>query len=84
MENYPLKKISDYQLPTPKNTRATERGDLLKYFAERMAMTIPRVARHLAHLTKLEDLYYLKSDCEQATTRGVPFGAAFWTAIKPK
>lgn len=62
--------------------RVTERGELLKYFSERLGIPIPRVARHLFHLDELQDLYYLKSDCDQAVARGIPFSAAFWTAIK--
>lgn len=79
-----MKPIIAFKAPELQKTRKTERGELLRYFAERLKMPIPRVARHLGHLKELSDLYYLKSDCDQAAQRGVPFGAAFWTAIKPK
>lgn len=69
---------------SPLPSRKTERGELLKYFSEKLRMPIPRVARHLSHLKELQDLYYLKSECDQAVQRGIPFGAAWWTAIKSK
>lgn len=65
-------------------SKATERGDLLKYLAGKMGWSIPRMAKQLSHLKELQDLYFLKSDCDQAEKRGIQWGAAFWTAIKPK
>lgn len=73
----------EYQVPQPqKKSRVTERGELLKYFSTRLNMPIKRVAFHVGHLKECKDLYYLKSDCEKAEHRGVPFSAAFWHAIK--
>jgi hypothetical protein len=66
-----------------KKSRANERGDLLKYFAEKMKWDIPRVARQVQGVS-VSDLYALKSDCDQASARGVPWSAAFWTATTPE
>lgn len=71
-------------VPVPEKTRKTERGELLKYFSGKLKMPIPRVAKHLEHLKEVRDLYYLKSDCDQAEARGVPWSAAFWTGIRPR
>ena len=70
-------------------SRRTERGDLITYFHERVldkkgkSFRIAFIATKLAHLS-LQDLYYLKSTCEDASRRGKPFGAIFWWSIKAK
>ncbi|MEK7180120.1 MAG: hypothetical protein AAB706_01480 [Patescibacteria group bacterium] len=83
----PIKDLfGDYKIP-PK-TRITERGELLRYFANELNKLVKgmrgynesRVAYFVSHLN-VKDLYFLKSDCEQAQKRGVPFGAAFWHAL---
>lgn len=81
-----MKKIGEFikRQPEKPSARVTERGELLKFFSQKMQMPIPRVARHLGHLKELKDLYYLKSECEQAEKRGIPFGAAWWTGITIK
>lgn len=68
--------------------KATERGELMKYFAERLnpgrvrdgypAMSIPRIAR-LVVAIPTQDLYYLKSVCDKAPD----FAKKFWWEIKP-
>lgn len=63
--------------------RQTERGEALLYISRKTGMTIPRVAFHVSHLKEMKDLYFLISDCDKAEKRGVPWGAAFWTALKP-
>lgn len=75
--------------------RATERGELLKYFAERLNRTraqgglppvsIGRLAR-LLMATEVRDLYYLKSICEDAESRGgmSAFSKKFWWEVNPK
>lgn len=73
----------------PKKTKNTERGELLRYFAERIsagriadgmrAVTVARMARTLAHLS-VKDLYYLKSVCEKAPH----FSKKFWWEVNPK
>jgi hypothetical protein len=73
-----------YTAPIKKGKGPTERGELLKYFSGKLSMKIPRVAFHVAHLKELKDLYFLKSSCDDAERRGVAWGAAFWTSIKPK
>ena len=67
----------------PKKKRQSERGDLLVYFAEKLGVSVGRVAGKVAHL-KLPDLYYLKSTCEQEGKRGTPFGKVFWGSLKIK
>lgn len=66
----------------PKN-KATERGELLKYFAQKLNRPIPYVAFRLTGMD-IPTLYYIKSECGQAEYRGIPWGAAFYTSIKPK
>lgn len=71
-----------------KADKATERGELLKYFAERInparvrdgyaAMSIPRIARLMVAIPT-QDLYYLKSVCDKAPD----FSKKFWWEIKP-
>lgn len=79
-----MKKIGELtKAPELKKTRATERGDLLKYFSGKLKKPIPRVAFALTGMD-LQTLYYIKSDCDQAERKGIPWGAAFWTSIKPK
>lgn len=72
--------FGSYQLPLPKK-RVTERGELLSYFSQRIGKPIGFVAMKVTGL-KLPDLYYLKSSCDQAAVRGVPWGAAFYTSLK--
>jgi hypothetical protein len=64
-------------------TRTTERGELLQYFSQKLNRPIPYVAFRLTKMD-LPTLYYIKSDCDQAANRGIPWGAAFYTSIKPK
>lgn len=60
----------------------SERATLLGYFSEKSGIEIGHIAFMVGHLKDLRDLYYLKSDCDQAATRGVPFSAAFRKALK--
>lgn len=64
--------------------RQTERGELLKYFAGKLGISIPRVAGAVAYLKTLEDLYYLKSICDQYEREGKPWGKCFWGALKAR
>lgn len=66
-----------------KRDRSTERGDLMKYFMDRLnpyrrqdgfpPLTYPWMGRILQGLT-LQDLYYLKSTCDDAKS----FSKTFW------
>ena len=72
-----------------KKERATERGELMKYFMENLnvsrrrdglpPLTMPRMGRLLVAIPT-KDLYYLKSVCDQAKD----FSKKFWWEIKPK
>jgi len=72
-----------------KRDRATERGELMKYFMENLnvsrrrdglpPLTMPRMGRLLVAIPT-KDLYYLRSVCDQAKD----FSKKFWWEIKPK
>ncbi len=72
-----------------KKERATERGELMKYFMERLniarkrdhipPLTMPRMGRLLVAIPT-QDLYYLRSVCDQSKD----FSKKFWWEIKPK
>lgn len=63
--------------------RVTERGELLKYFAGKLGIDIRYVAFKVTSMN-LQDLYFIKSDCDQAEAKGIPWGAAFYTSLKPQ
>ena len=72
-----------------KAERATERGELIKYFMERLnpsrvrdgyaPLTLARTGRPLVAIPT-KDLYSLKSVCDQSKD----FSKKFWWEIKPK
>ena len=74
---------------TNKRDRATERGDMMRYFLDKInrarvgdglpAITMGRMGRLLL-ATPTKDLYYLKSICDQAPN----FSKKFWWEIDPK
>lgn len=66
---------------TTKN-RKTARGELLKFFADKTGRSMGYVAFKCTGLD-MDALYYLQSDMRQANARGVAWGAAFHTALKP-
>ena len=76
-------------VPNAKADRATERGELMKYFLERLnparkkdgyaPLTMGRMARLLL-ATPTKDLYYLKSVCDQSKD----FSKKFWWEVNPK
>lgn len=84
MEDNELKPIAslfhEYEIP-PKKARATERGELLKFFSEKMSRSIPFMAKRLAHLD-IPDLYYLQSVCISYEREGKEFGKAFNGSLK--
>ena len=75
--------------PEKSNARATERGEMMEYFRQRLnrdrakdgypAITMGRLG---AMLTKIptKDLYYLKRRCEDAQH----FSKTFWWLLNPK
>jgi hypothetical protein len=74
---------------THKKERATERGELMQYFRDRLNRTrvrdhlpplsMPRMGRILQAIPT-KDLYYLKSVCDQASD----FSKKFWWEVNPK
>ncbi len=72
-----------------KKERATERGELMQYFMEKLnvsrlrdglpALTMPRMGRLLVAIPT-QDLYYLKRVCDDAKD----FSKKFWWEIKPE
>lgn len=72
-----------------KKERATERGELMQYFRDRLnrarvrdglqELSMPRMGRILQAIPT-KDLYYLKSVCDQATD----FSKKFWWEVNPK
>jgi hypothetical protein len=78
-----------------KRSRATERGELLRYFMQQLnrprksdglpALTLPRMGRVVEKIPT-KDLYYLRSVCEDSASRGgiVAFSKRFWWELNPK
>ncbi len=74
---------------TAKKERATERGEMMQYFMEKLnrarirdglpPLSMPRMGKIL-QLIPTKDLYYLKSVCDQATD----FSKKFWWEVNPK
>lgn len=70
-------------------SRATERGELMKYFCERLnaprrleglpAITMARMGKLLQQIPT-KDLYYLKSVCDRARN----FSTKFWWELNPE
>lgn len=92
-----MKKIGDHlpkfePAPSQKGGPRNERDELLEYFFDRLKgpykqhtkrnLTMRQLAVKLAHLKKAQDLYYLKSVCEDAERRGKPFSLVFWSELK--
>lgn len=64
-----------------KKSRKTERGELLKYFAGKIDKTIPYVAFRLTKMS-LQDLYHIKSACDDYERMGEPWSKAFYGSLK--
>jgi len=83
-----MKHISDNLKSSLKKTRETERGELMKYFCERInagrlrdglpLITMGRMGKTLEKIPT-KDLYYLKSVCDQAQN----FSKKFWWELNP-
>lgn len=75
--------LEGFSVPTePQKTRKTERGELLKYFASKLHITIPRVAAKLGPGLTLDDLYFIKSSCDAYERDGNQWGKAFNGMLK--
>lgn len=72
-----------------KKEKVTERGEMMKYFMNRLnesrgrdglpPLTMPRMGRLLVAIPT-QDLYYLQSVCDKASD----FSKKFWWEISPK
>jgi hypothetical protein len=80
--------------PGPKKRkRLTERGELMRYFKDALNktrisdgfeyITMPRMGKILEAIPT-NDLYYLKSVCDEAARRGNSFSKRFWWELDPK
>ncbi len=84
---------SQFPSAPKKRARLTERGELMRYFKEELnkarhrdkleAITMPRMGKILEAIPT-NDLYYLKSVCDQAQARGQEFSKRFWWEVDPK
>ena len=76
-----------------KRDKATERGELMRYFMLELnkgrkrdgleLLTMPRMGK-IFELIPTKDLYYLKSVCDDAASRGHEFSKRFWWELKPR
>ncbi|HEY6020460.1 MAG TPA: hypothetical protein VIY48_11280 [Candidatus Paceibacterota bacterium] len=83
-----MERIGDHLKREKAKEKATERGELMKYFMIKLnvsrtrdgypALTLARMGRVLQAIPT-KDLYYLKSVCEQSKD----FSKKFWWEIKP-
>lgn len=84
-----MKHISAHIKRAAAQNRETERGELLKYFCDRLnpdrirdgysKLTMGRMGKALEKIPT-KDLYYLKSVCEDSKN----FSKKFWWEINPK
>ena len=85
--------ISTLKQVPKKRDKKTERGELMRYFVHELnkgrardsleLLTMPRMGKIL-ELIPTKDLYYLKSVCDDAATRGHEFSKRFWWELKPR
>lgn len=68
---------------TPKKTKITERGELMKYFAQKIRKPIGYVAMRLTNIPT-SDLYYIKSSCDLYERDGNPWAKAFYGSLKTR
>lgn len=61
--------------------RATERGELLRYFSQKTGRTIKYIAFRVTGLS-VRDLYYIKSSCDQYEKSGNPWAKGFFGSLK--
>lgn len=92
---YPMQHIGSHIRPPLKKLKITERGELMEYFLDKLnagrtqdglaPMTMGRMGRLLVGIPT-NDLYFLKSVCDDAQKRNGPsaFSKKFWWEIKPE
>ncbi len=95
MYNGGMEHIGSHIRPMVKKTKITERGELMEYFLQKLnagrvqdglaPMTMGRMGRVLVAIPT-NDLYFLKSVCDDAQKRNGPsaFSKKFWWEVKPK
>lgn len=79
--------------PSKRPVPRSQRDELFQYFFDllsgpyrtftRRALTPAHLASKIAHLS-VNDLFYLKSTCDDAERRGQPFSKVFWGSLKPR
>ena len=84
-----MRHISVHLKRSQDDARKTERGELMKYFCERLnspraidglpPVTMGRMGKMLTKIPT-KDLYYLKRVCDDSTN----FSKKFWWEINPK
>jgi hypothetical protein len=84
-----MKHIGGHLKTTMQKSAATERGELMEYFRQRLnqgrakdgypAITMPRLGSMLTKIPT-KDLYYLKRRCDDAQH----FSKTFWWLLNPK
>ena len=84
-----MEHIGSHLRRVTQDARATERGDLMKYFCERInpsrindglgPVSMGRMGKLLTKIPT-KDLYYLKTVCDQSKN----FSKKFWWEINPK
>ncbi|HEY4514183.1 MAG TPA: hypothetical protein VJH69_02565 [Candidatus Paceibacterota bacterium] len=84
-----MRHISDHIKRAMADDRRTERGELMKYFCERInsdrrndgmpLITMPRMGKMLEKIPT-KDLYYIKSVCDKAQN----FSKKFWYLLNPE
>ena len=84
-----MRHIRAHLMRTMQTARMTERGELMKYFCERInadrlrdglqRITMARMGKMLEKIPT-KDLYYLKSVCDQAEN----FSKKFWYELNPQ
>jgi len=84
-----MRHIRDHLKHALKRTRETERGELMKYFCDRLntsrrrdGLPLVSMARMGKMLEKIptKDLYYLKTVCDKAQN----FSTKFWWELNPR
>jgi hypothetical protein len=73
--------IISSRAPVQKSQK-TERGELLSYFSTKLDKKIPYVAFKLT-MIPTEDLYFIKSNCDDYERRGGIWAKAFYGSLKP-
>ncbi len=84
-----MKHIGSHLAKTLEKSRKTERGELMKYFIQKLngerardglpAISMPRMGKLLQQIPT-KDLYYIKRVCDDSSN----FSKKFWWLLNPK